>query len=440
MINKKDVDKNMGRFDELVDRRNTNSLKWDACNRVFACDDLLPMWVADSDWRAPDVVIEAIKKRVEHGVFGYTEPGEELNEAVVKWVKKRYGWEIKTDWLVYISGVVPAINVALKTFTGPGGNVVLQPPVYYPFFSSVKNSGASLIENQLLQDKIQYKMDLRGLEESLANNIDNFSNDDDLGSRDDGNIDSSSKKNYKKSIGENQYMQNNPANMMILCSPHNPVGRVWDEKELRQLADICLKQNYIIISDEIHSDLIYTGNKHVPMASISDDIAQNTITMIAPSKTFNLAGLNGAVTIIPNSEMRRSFSKTMNGFVSNGNIIGYTAMKAAYSQGDEWLEQQLKYLEENRDYTVKYIDRYIPGIKAIKPEGTYLIWLDCRGLGFNNKELEEFMVKKAKVGLDVGTWFGSGGEGFMRINIACPSSLLEDGLNRIRIAVESIDK
>jgi len=417
-------------FDEIIDRRNTNSLKWDDCSRFFACDDILPMWVADSDWMAPKVVIEAIKKRVEHGVFGYTVPGEELDEVVVKWVKRRYRWDIKTEWLVYISGVVPAINVALKTFTGPGGNIVLQPPVYYPFFSSVKNSGANLIENQLILDKNKYKMDLRALEETLANNIDNSV-------KEDGNIEKNRYKNsHKKPTVKRQSKQNIPANMMILCSPHNPVGRVWHEEELKRLADICLEHNYIIISDEIHSDLIYNGNKHIPIASISNDIAQKTITMIAPSKTFNLAGLNAAVTIIPNSKMRRSFLKTMRGFVSNGNIIGYTAMKAAYSHGEEWLEQQVKYLEENRDFTIKYIEEYIPGVKAVKPEGTYLIWLDCRSLRFNNKELEEFMVKNAKVGLDVGTWFGTGGDGFMRINIACPRALLEDGLNRIRTAVE----
>ncbi len=422
------------KFDKIIDRRNTNSLKWDSCKRFFGSDDLLPMWVADSDWAAPQVVIEAIKARVGHGVFGYSEPGEGLNTVVVKWIKRRYGWNIKAEWLVYISGVVPAINVALKVFTGSGGNVVLQPPVYYPFFSAVRNSGANLIENQLRydQDQYKYKMDFNDLEEKLSNIV----------------ITNSEKPkhinqdiNNNNDIDNNKFNKNNniPSNILILCSPHNPIGRVWSKNELSRLADICLQYNYTIVSDEIHSDLIYTGNRHIPMASISDEIAQNTITMIAPSKTFNLAGLNAAVTIIPNSEMRRAFIKNMGGFVSSGNIIGYTAMKAAYSQGDNWLESQLKYLEENRDYVLEYINKNIPGIEVIKPEGTYLIWLDCRGLSLSNKGLEEFMVDKARVGLDVGTWFGSGGEGFMRINIACPRKLLEDGLSRIRTAVKFLN-
>lgn len=416
----------LNKFDVIVDRRGTNSVKWDDYHKVFGRDDLLPMWVADSDWPAPEVVIKAIKERVNHGVFGYTEPGDELNKVVIDWVKRRYNWEIKPEWLVYISGVVPAINVALKSFTRPGGNVIVQPPVYYPFFTAVKKSGAKLIENPLVLKEHQYEMDFSDLEDKLVN----ISNKQ--------FIEENHVQTENNLIGRDKVSKGKPANMIVLCSPHNPVGRVWSKEELQKLADLCLKYNILIISDEIHGDLVYSDNLQVPLASISEEIAMNTITMIAPSKTFNLAGLGSAVTIIPNKKMRKQFLKTMEGFVVSGNAIGFTAMKAAYSQGDEWLGEQLDYLEENRDYAVKYIDKNIPGLKAIKPEGTYLLWLDCRGLGFGKKELEKFMVEKAKIGLDAGAWFGSGGEGFMRLNMASSRRLLEDGLERIKKAVSKL--
>ncbi|MFP4017207.1 MAG: MalY/PatB family protein [Halanaerobiales bacterium] len=394
----------INRFDKIIDRKNTNSVKWDSCKRVFGSDDVLPMWVADSDWTAPQVVLNALEERINHGIFGYTEPGDELNQVVVDWVKKRYGWETSPEWLVYISGVVPAVNVAVKSFAQSKSaaeqrsGVIVQPPVYYPFFSAVKNNGAKVIENQLIYKGDQYNIDFNDLEKKLA-----------------------------------------VADLIILCSPHNPTGRVWNLEELERIGELCLKYDVRIVSDEIHSDLVYSGHKHIPIASLSNDLARNTITMIAPSKAFNLAGLHAAVTIIPDAGLKRSFVKTMDGFVTAGNIMGYTAMRAAYSKGEEWLEEQMKYLGENRDYTMEYVDEYIPGIEAIKPEGTYLIWLDCRGLGLDNKELEDFMVKVAKVGLDVGTWFGSGGEGFMRLNLACPRSILEEGLKRIRKAVENLE-
>lgn len=383
------------RFDQIIERRNTNSVKWDALKETFGREDILPMWVADSDWPAPAVVIDVIKERVEHGIFGYTVPGEELDQAVVDWVNRRYQWEIKREWLVYTSGVVPAINVALRTFTGPGGNVVIQPPVYYPFYNAVRKSGANLVENQLLYKEGYYRMDYQDLEEKLIS-----------------------------------------ADMLILCSPHNPVGRVWKREELERLAELALKHKLIVISDEIHGDLIYSENNHIPLASLSEEIARNTITMIAPSKTFNLAGLATSVTIIPDRKMREAFHRSMAGLVIGGNLLGYTAMEAAYSNGEEWLKSQLKYLEDNRDYAVEYINKDIPGISVKKPEGTYLLWLDCRGLGLKDTDLQKFFVEEARVALNPGISFGKGGEGFMRMNIACPRSLLEEGLQRIKRAVD----
>lgn len=398
------------KFDKIVDRRGTNSVKWDACKKVFAREDILPMWVADSDWPAPEPVIEAVKKRVEHGIFGYTEPGEKLDRVVVNWVKRSYHWEIESEWLVYISGVVPAINVSLKSFTGPGGKVIVQPPVYAPFFTAVEKSGAELIENQLILNENKYEMDLNDLEKKL--------------------VDISKGEKTEKNTGT--------YNMLILCSPHNPVGRVWSKEELEELGNLCLKYNIIIISDEIHGDLVYTGYRQIPIASISKEFAFNTITIIAPSKTFNLAGFGVAVAIIPDKKMRDSFTKTMQGFVTSGNLIAYTAMKAAYSESDLWLSEQMAYLEKNRDFAIEYINNFIPGIKVLKPEGTYLLWLDCRNLNLNNKDLATFMVEEARVGLNSGNWFGNGGEGFMRINMACPRAILEEGLKRIRDAVRKL--
>jgi|LSQX01.2.fsa_nt_gb cystathionine beta-lyase len=409
------------RFAEIIDRRNSNSVKWDGLKKAFGREDILPMWVADSDWPAPEVVLEALRERVAHGVFGYTEPGEDLARAVVNWVKRRYNWEIKKEWLVYSSGVVPAINVALRTFTGPGGHVVVQPPVYYPFFSAVEKSGAKLVENQLLYAEDQYRMDFQDLEEKLKEM-------GKTGSREPGRD--------SLSAGAWDGERGNPADILILCSPHNPVGRVWTREELERLAELALKYNLIIISDEIHGDLVYSENIHIPLASLGGEISRRTITMIAPSKTFNLAGLATSVNIIPDRKMREAFIRTMSGLVIGGNVLGYTAMEAAYTRGDEWLEGQLKYLEGNRDYAVEYINQHIPGLRVQKAEGTYLLWLDCRGLGLSDPDLKKFFIEEARVGLNPGIIFGKGGEGFMRMNIACPRSLLEEGLRRIKWAVD----
>ena len=411
------------RFAEYVERRNTNSVKWDGLKETFGREDILPLWVADSDWPVPAAVMEALKKRIEHGIFGYTVPGEKLDEVVVDWVKRRYKWEIRREWLVYTSGVVPAINTALQAFTGPGGNVVVQPPVYYPFFAAVEKSGARLVENQLLEEEGCYRIDFQDLEERLRV----------LAGRP---VAPGGVGDTRKEAGGRRGGESYPANVLLFCSPHNPVGRVWSRVELERLAELALKYNLLIISDEIHGDLIYSENNHISLASLSEEVARKTITMIAPSKTFNLAGLTASVTIIPDRELREAFRRAMAGLVIGGNVLGYTAMEAAYNRGEEWLEGQLCYLEENRDYAVEFINTEIPGIRVRKPEGTYLLWLDCRGLGLDDRELKRFFVEEARVALNPGISFGKGGEGFMRLNIACPRFLLEEGLGRIKRAVD----
>lgn len=390
-------------FDHIIERRGTNSLKWDYCQQFFQTDDLLPMWVADADWSSPPEIIEAIVARAKHGVFGYTRPGQELDQVVVEWVNRHYHWEIKPEWLVYIAGVVSALNLAIKAVISPGDEIIVQSPVYYPFFGAVKNNGAQLLNNQLLLVDQQYHMNF----EHLAGL-------------------------FKVRAEERRQPR---VKMAILCNPHNPVGRVWTEEELRRFGEICLEHGVLVVTDEIHADFIYTGQKFTPFASVSPDFVQNSITLLAPSKTFNIAGLNSSLAIIPDQKTRKLFQQAGEGFTPAGNILGFEAMKAAYSRCDYWLEKQLSYLESNLDFAMDFISSKMPLIKAIKPEGSYLLWLDCRQLSLDGKELNTFMAKRAKVALDPGDWFGPGGEGFMRINIACPRSLLKEGLERIAAAL-----
>lgn len=384
-------------FDKIIDRRNTSSVKWDCNEQVFGSKDILPMWVADMDFESPSEVIEAIKKRAEHGIYGYTERPESMYKSVISWMEKRHGFKTEKDWYLFTPGIVTAINIAVMTYTKPGDKIIIQSPVYYPFSSAVTNNGRQVVSNDLKLQDGKYIMNY----EDLENKIDSRTR------------------------------------MLILCSPHNPVGRVWTREELKKLGDICIKHNIIIVSDEIHSDLIYSKHKHIPMASISDEIAQNTITCIAPSKTFNVAGLETSAIIIPNSKLRDRFQISLDNIgLGMTNIFGIAAFEAAYSYGEEWLDELLKYLEGNVDYLIGFIEKKLPEIKVIRPDGTYLVWLDMRGLNMNADELKVFMVESAHLGLDDGYMFGEAGERFERVNIACPRSILEDGLNRLEKAIK----
>ncbi|MGM0409590.1 MAG: MalY/PatB family protein [Bacillota bacterium] len=385
-------------FSKKIDRRGSNSVKWDMVEENFGRKDLLPMWVADSDWPTAPAIIEAIKKRSEHGVFGYTFPAKELKETIVNWVSKHYNWDIKKEWIVFSNGVVPSLNIAVNSFTNPGDEVVIQSPVYYPFYSAVTNNGCQIVNNQLKESNLEYSFNFDDLREKL----------------------------------KDKARSQSRAKALILCNPHNPVGRVWSEKELRELGKICIENNLKIISDEIHSDFIYDNNKHIPIASINSDFRENTLTFMAPSKTFNIAGLNSSFAIIPNKNLRKEFEINKNGLVGSGNIFGLVAMKAAYSKGEEWLKEQLDYLEENRDFAVDYINNNISEIKTKKIEGSYLLWLDCRDLNLSQEELKDLFINKVKVALDPGDWFGKGGEGFMRLNLACPRDTLKEGLEKIK--------
>jgi len=379
-------------FNQVIDRSNTNSIKWDHENQ-----EILPMWVADMDFRAPQPVIDALTERVQHGIYGYSEPNQAYFDAIINWQEKRNDWKIQQDWIAFSPGVVPAVNMIIRTFANPGEKVLVQTPVYYPFFAAIANNGCQMETNPMIFKDGKYHMDFEDLEKKTA----------------DPNL-----------------------HILILCSPHNPVGRVWTKEEMTRLGEICLKNEVLVISDEIHSDLILSGNKHTPFASISEAFAMNSITCMAPSKTFNLAGLQTSFLMIPNEKLRSRYLHTVEATSLMTNTFGITALTAAYTKGEAWLEKLLAYLESNLAFLNDFVEKNMPEIKVIQPEGMYLVWMDFRALGLPKDDLEELMLKEAKIWLDEGYIFGTEGEGFERINIACPRSTLEEGLNRILSAVK----
>ncbi len=386
----------MANFDKIIDRHGTNTYKWDALNEFYGREDLLSMWVADMDFESPKIIIDKMKERLEHGIFGYTFVSESFKDSVRSWLSKRHGWKIK-EGISVTPGVVPAINLAIRAFSHPGDKVIVQTPVYYPFFAAIENTGRHIVRNPLKYENGKYFMDFEDLKSK---------------------IDTRTK-------------------ILILCNPHNPVGRVWTKPELEKLAEICIENNILIVSDEIHSDIVRRGQKHIPIASISPEISEKTISCYSVSKTFNLAGLQTAVSIITNPKLNMEFQNSMeNVNLSSGNIFGLVAMEAAYRYGEEWLEELLDYLDGNYKFLKKFVSEKMPRVKVAEAEGTYLVWLDFSELGISQDKLNDLMVNKAKVALDGGEMFGEEGIGFMRINIGCPRKMLEEGLNRIATAIE----
>ena len=393
-------------FHQICDRKNTNCIKWDFNQYIFGQDDVIPMWVADMDFPVAPPIVEALKKRAEHGFYGYTAAGAGVIQSVVDRMWNKYAWKINPEWIVFTPGVVPALNVAVRALTHPGDEIILQEPVYYPFFPAVTSSGCQVVNNQLKLINGRYEMDYEDLEHQ-----------------------------FQARIG----MLPVPSRIkaIILCNPHNPVGRLWSREELTRLGETVIKHGAVVISDEIHCELLYKGHQHTPFASLSETFERNSITCMSPSKTFNLAGLEISSIIIPDKKLRHLFTNTMTGIVPHPNLFGYTALEAAYRFGDEWLAQLLDYLQGNLDFLLKYFADSIPQIKVVKPQGTYLVWLDCRDLGLDDMTLRSFMRDKAKVGLDDGFLFGYGGSGFQRMNIACPRPVLEEALRRIEKTVKA---
>ncbi len=394
-------------FDQVCNRKDTDCLKWDLIGSVFGEDDIIPLWVADMDFPVAEEIKEALKERIEHPFYGYTRPGAGIVDAVVKRMKDKFDWEIEPEWVVFTPGVVPALHIAIRSLTHPGDEVLLQQPVYYPFFPAVTSSGCQIVNNGLKLIDGKYEINFEDLEEKLIPN---------------------------SGLGSNP----NRIKTMIFCNPHNPVGRVWSREEITKLGKIAIDNGLVVISDEIHCEILFDDNKHSPFATISKEFEQNCIICMSPSKTFNLAGLDVSSIIIPNKEIRENFINTQNGIVPGPNLFGLTALEAAYRYGDEWLKQVMEYIGQNLDFLIDYTENKIPKIKVIKPQGTYLIWLDCRELGLNDEELKKFMLKEAKVGLNDGFIFGKEGSGFVRINIACPEAILEEALKRIENAVNKL--
>ncbi|NCA84506.1 MAG: putative C-S lyase [Clostridia bacterium] len=386
-------------FDEIISREGTNCIKYDALQRVFGSEEVLPMWVADMDFRTPDFVIDALRKRLEHEILGYTFRGNEFNEAIVSWMKKRHGWDVDPAWLCFSPGVVPALNMLVMALTEPTDRIIVQPPVYFPFFGAIRENGREIIENPLVLKNGRLCMDL-----------------DDL---------------KQKAVG---------ARMLLLCHPHNPGGSVWTRHELETMAQICIDNDVLIVSDEIHSDLIFDGHRHIPLASLSPEVAALTVTCNAPSKTFNLAGLATSYLIIPNKDLLDKYNHMINDqlHAGMGNLFGAIALQAAYAHGEGWLEQLLEYVHQNVKFVGEYLQKNIPQITMIEPESTYMIWLDCRSLGFSTGELKDFFINNAHLGLNEGAMFGTGGEGFMRLNVACPHQMVQWAMEQLRAAVDGL--
>lgn len=382
-------------FDEIIPRRHTNSYKWDGATD----SDVLPLWVADMDFRTAPAITEALKQRVEHGIFGYTRVPDEYYEAVTAWFKRRHGWDIRREWMIYTSGVVPAISAIIKALTGPGDKVLVQTPVYNCFFSSIRNNGCEVASSPLVYEDRTYRMDLEDLERKASDE---------------------------------------KTKVMLLCNPHNPAGRVWTREELTAVGEICIRHGVTVVSDEIHCELVYSGHRHIPFASISDDFLRHSVTCVSPSKAFNIAGLQIANIIAPDETMRRRIDKAINiNEVCDVNPFGVIATMAAYNEGEEWLGQLLDYLWQNDLFLVEFCRTHLPDFPVARLEGTYLAWMDCRTLGIGSEELEQLLVGEAKLWLNAGTMYGAEGEGFMRWNLACPRSVLKQALARFKAFVEN---
>lgn len=383
-------------FDEIIDRSGTNSLKWDVAGNA------LPMWVADMDFKACPVIIQALDKRVDNGVFGYSIIPDEWYDAYCGWWHKRHGFEIQHDWLVFCTGVIPAISSLVRKLTMPSDNVVIQTPVYNIFFNSIINNGRKVLENKLLYDGVSYKIDFEDLEEKLA--------------------------------GEN-------TTMLILCNPQNPAGIIWSRETLSRIGDLCLKYHVTVVSDEIHCDITDIGKEYVPFASVSEACRINSVTCLAPTKAFNIAGLNTAAVMVPNEELRKKAERGLNtDECAEPNAFAVQAAVAAFNYGGEWLDELRYYVEVNKKLVTDFIATELPKVKGLASEATYLIWLDCSAYRINSEAIQEHLKTKAGLLLSAGSIYGGNGSGFLRMNVACPKSVVVEGLKRLKDGLETLGK
>lgn len=385
-------------FDKIIPRRGTNSYKWDSAPTD---KNVLPLWVADMDFRTAPAIIDTLAKRVAHGIFGYTHVPNEYYTAVIRWFEQRHDWSIMQDWFIYTSGVVPALSAIIKALTKPGDGVVVQTPVYNCFFSSIRNNGCQIVTNPLKYENRTYNIDFEDLD--------------------------------RKTVNPN-------VKLLLLCNPHNPAGRVWTREELRLIGEICQKNHVMVIADEIHCELVFPGYTYTPFASVNSDNLRNSVTCISPSKSFNLAGLQIANIISCDETIRKKIDRAINiNEVCDVNPFGIEATIAAYNEGEEWLMQLLDYLKANYDYLCEFFRTHIPQIPVTKLEGTYLVWTDCRALSLSSETLQTRLLEETGLWLNSGTMYGADGEGFLRWNIACPRVILQDALTRFQSFVQRLN-
>ena len=387
-------------FDQVVNRSKNRSAKYDERKKKFGREDVIPLWVADMDFKTAQPVIDAVKARAEEGIWGYTSRPDSYFEAVCSWQKRRNGWEIDRSMLSFSVGVVPSLSSMVFVFTEPGDKVLIQTPVYSEFYDVTESWGREVIENPMVEKDGVWSVDFEDFEKKAKE-----------------------------------------ARMFFLCSPHNPLGIVWTREELTRMCEICIANDVLIVSDEIHSDLIFHGKKHIPTATLSPEIAAHVITCISGTKTFNLAGLQASAVVFPNADLKARFDKFwFNLDIHRNNAFSSVAVETAFNEGEEWLEQLLAYIDGNFELIRSYCEENIPQIRPNVPDATYLVWLDCRGLGMENEELRRFMIEKAGLGLNEGWSFGRILSGYMRLNAACPRSILEKALKQLKEAVDAVKK
>ena len=387
-------------FDQIIDRRGSGALKCDALEQWYGNSELLPMWVADMDFATPDFIVDAIKERLEHPIFGYTIEPERYRDAIITWIASHHGWAVKREWICYIPGIVKGIAMAINALLKAGDKIIIQPPVYHPFRNVAAHNGFEIVENPLLVDSNgSYSIDFDHLERVADKNC----------------------------------------RLLILANPHNPIGILWQRETLIRLADFCHSRGIIVISDEIHSDMALWGKRHIPFASVSDKAAQCSITFGAPSKTFNIAGIVTSYAIVPNDKLRNKFFGWMEGNeLNHPDIFAPIATIAAFENGEQWRREMIEYIEGNIEFTIEYCKQHIPQIVAIRPEASFLVWLDCRGLGLTHDKIVELFTQKAALALNDGAIFGTQGEGFMRLNVGTPREVLQTALERLKTAVDSL--
>ncbi|MBU5467219.1 pyridoxal phosphate-dependent aminotransferase [Virgibacillus sp. MSJ-26] len=390
----------MSYFETVPNRKNTRSVKWDTLEEVFQSGDVLPMWVADMDFKAPEAVNNALIERAKHGVYGYTIINPEVKGSIVNWLHRRFNWKVEEEWLSFSPGVVTSLHIAVQAFTEPEDKVLIQTPVYPPFYNVIEAHNRQIVKSPLILKDDHYSIDFTDFENKLKQGVKAF----------------------------------------ILCSPHNPVGRVWTKEELQKMAELCVENDVILISDEIHADLVLGDYKHTPIATLSEDIAMQTVTCMAPSKTFNLAGLQASYIVTKHPEKRLKIDQLLKKQgLGSLNTMGSTALHAAYEHGEEWLKELLKLLNSHQEYVVEMFKTHTPELKVIPAQGTYLLWIDCSRLGMTDEELHQFMVSEARVGLNAGSSYGEEGKQFMRMNIATSRQTLEKGVKQIVKAVKHLN-